>query len=187
MPFQFTCEICGTTFERHQRRHPKNPFRFCSRVCMNQRPLAERFWSKVDRTGGPDACWPWTGSRIRQGYGRINIDGALVLTHRVAFFLAFERWPACALHKCDNPPCCNPSHLFEGTYADNAADREAKGRGNQPRGSANPRAKLSEADVRAIREDARRGEAHSLIARRYGVSAHAIYSVVLRRTWAHVE
>jgi hypothetical protein len=94
----------------------------------------QRFWSKVDRSGGPDACWPWTCGRQRlRGYGFFWLvsAGMNVLTHRVAYQLEYGDFPdesLCVCHKCDNPPCCNPSHLFLGTRATNAQDAKSKGR-----------------------------------------------------------
>lgn len=90
---------------------------------------AEWFWLTVDKSGGPDACWPFTGYRMASGYGR-NRHG---YTHRYALTLALGRPLAPgmeACHTCDNPPCCNPAHLFEGTRLANEQDKTAKGRRN---------------------------------------------------------
>ena len=93
------------------------------------RPLAERFWENVDRSAGPDGCWPWIKARMPSGYGMIGIGRRPALTHRVAWELAHAHpGDAHVLHRCDNPPCCNPAHLFLGTNSDNIADRVEKGR-----------------------------------------------------------
>lgn len=94
-------------------------------------PLVERFAANV-QAGSEFECWPWTGKTIIKGYGRLRgADGDKVLAHRLAFELA-SGTPIpdglCVLHHCDNPPCCNPSHLFLGTMKDNTLDASAKGR-----------------------------------------------------------
>ncbi len=140
----------------------------------NPRPSPERrFWAKVDRSGGPNACWPWMGARARRdGYGRFDHDAA----HRAAYRFATGPIPdgLFVCHRCDNPPCVNPLHLWLGAAADNNADRDAKGRHRQAntpetaargdrngarlyperilRGERHPGAKLTDAEVARIRE-----------------------------------
>jgi hypothetical protein len=88
------------------------------------------FWSRVDKRG-PDECWPWLGApNNRHGYGGFWFDGKSELAHRLAYRLTFGQitdgfW---ILHSCDNPPCCNPAHLREGTVVDNNRDRTERGR-----------------------------------------------------------
>src|ERR1700680_5052102 len=79
-------------------------------------PLSERFWSHVDQSGGPDACWPWLISFAQFGYGQFCIEkGKMERSHRVAYALTFGAIPEgmCVLHRCDNPACCNPAHLWQ--------------------------------------------------------------------------
>lgn len=91
---------------------------------------AQAFWARVDQSGGHDACWPWTGSLDRKGYGRPYAKDWPRRTHRVAWMLTNGPIPEgmSICHHCDNPPCCNPAHLFCGSNLDNIADRVAKGR-----------------------------------------------------------
>lgn len=153
------------------------------------RTLAERFWPKVDQSGGPDACWPWVGARDPNGYGRVYIDGNGRLAHRVAFLLAHGRWPANgALHACDNPPCCNPAHLFDGDQAANLADAASKGRcaaGNTHPSRTHPdafRQKLSAADIVHVLARVASGEPRRDVARDFGITPEAIgYHIAKQR------
>jgi hypothetical protein len=109
----------------------------CYQLAVRRRlkgTLEERFWAKVERRG-IDECWPWKATR-RNGYGRLSAarSGGLQGAHRIAWSLANGEIPAGLkiLHHCDNPPCCNPQHLFLGTQADNVHDMFRKGRGRIP-------------------------------------------------------
>lgn len=95
---------------------------------------APEFWDNVDRSGGPDACWPWTGSRNRGGYGRFygKVATRIVLEERLGRKIGMDPGtgrPMVAMHTCDNPSCVNPAHLVEGTYVENTRDMIDKGRG----------------------------------------------------------
>ena len=135
-----------------------------------------RFWSYVDRTGGKDACWEWQGARSPAGYGRITIrraDGRIALrTHRYAYELTYgpiaDGMFIC--HRCDNPPCCNPAHLFAAPPAGNTADGRSKGRIVN---------KLNASDLVAIRREYEAGgTTYDKLAAKYGVAFGTIRDVV---------
>lgn len=113
-------------------------------------PLEPRFWSYVAVSGG---CWPWLGGTDDDGYGQFLYKGNAVRSHRVAWIFTFGEIPngLRVLHTCDNPPCCNPDHLFLGTQANNNADMVAKGRQRILYGEAHGSAKLTTNDVAAMR------------------------------------
>ncbi len=151
----------------------------------------ERFWSKVDHSGGPEACWPWTGYRNRLNYGVVSLPGGkLELTHRTAYRLNHGPIPngKKVLHRCDNRPCCNVAHHFIGTQADNIADMMAKGRHRPPdvRGVRHGSAKLDDERIREIRALQGSGESQDRIAARYGVSQSLVSLIWLGKIWTHV-
>jgi hypothetical protein len=150
-------------------------------------PLSERFWSYVDKSGGPDACWPWTGARLARGYGVFGMAAHSRLCHRIAWELANDA-PVPdgmdVLHSCDNPPCCNPAHLTPGTHRANQQDAAAKGR--MAWGTRRPEAKLTETDIPEIRRLCAEGMRLQVVADRFGVGSEAITKIVQRQRWAHV-
>jgi hypothetical protein len=150
--------------------------------------MADRFWPKVDRGAGPDACWPWTASTTH-GYGQIGVPGTRPhKAHRVAWELTNGPIPDGLLvcHRCDNPPCCNPAHLFLGTNADNMRDMVAKGRAGSrtAAGDLNPKARLTPEQVQEIRAAIASGEKFSELARRMGVSWTAVGNIAKGKTWS---
>ena len=149
---------------------------------------AARFWSKVDRSGGPESCWPYLRFCDKDGYGDFWFRGQNHKAHRVAYLLTYGEWPEPnGCHSCDNPKCCNPAHIFPGTVAVNMADRDAKGRHWVQHGERHPRARLTEDDVREIRRSHAAGEAsYTMLALRFGVHVQTIAGVVQRKNWKHV-
>lgn len=149
--------------------------------------ILERWWPKVDKRG-PDECWEWTGSKNRDGYGRFR-DGPPQKAHRVSYKLFCGPVPdgAQVLHKCDNPGCVNPRHLFLGDHIVNMQDMASKGRASVTRGTDNPNAKLTDAKVIAIRERYKAGgESLRKLAKEFGVSHELIRLIVTRVNWTHL-
>lgn len=161
------------------------------RAPLNPYSVEERFRRHVLR-GAPDACWEWTSAR-RKGYGTFKVQaGELgvdrrrdVYAHRVVFYLTHGRWPEpLARHTCDNPPCCNPAHIVEGTWQDNMTDKLVRGRCVNPAGAASVLSKLTQEQVDALRGRYARGEvSQSRLAAEYGISQSAVSKIIRGQRW----
>lgn len=155
----------------------------------------ERFWAKVDILG-PDECWCWLASSASEGYGQIWIGPNEATrrryrAHRLAFYLANGHWPLHhALHTCDNPRCCNPAHLYDGTDADNSHDAWKRNRAVAipPQiGQDNPGARLTDQHIPVIRQLLARGISQSQVAAQFGVSQATISRIARGAAWSHVK
>lgn len=147
----------------------------------------ERLWLRID-VRGPDDCWPWKGhSNDREGRGRLLRNGHRILASRAAYEEAKGPIPPGLLicHACDNPPCCNPAHLFIGTHSDNLCDAYDKRRLSQ-QGVHNPFSKLDDTIVREIRRQSK-FKSLATIGRELGVDISTIWKIVHRVSWKHVE
>lgn len=142
----------------------------------------ENFWARVQRGGD---CWEWTGLKDGNGYGRVMIGGKRKRAHRFALIFATGMDPEKleALHSCDNPGCCRPSHLRWGTHAENMKDRADRDRGFRATGEKHGAAKLTSGDARRIKFSG--APARALMAE-YGVSKSVIYHIRQGRSWSHI-
>jgi hypothetical protein len=123
---------------------------------------------------------------MSHGYGRFRYEGADQRAHRVAFRLTHGHWPVpCGLHTCDNTPCCNPAHLYEGTMADNARDRVNRQRqkGGARPGAANTNARFTARGVEVVREMHANGMGYGKIAAFFGVSKATVGFIIAGRSW----
>lgn len=160
-----------------------------------------RFWSKVDQSGGSNSCWLWIAAKDGNGYGQFGIGRKLFKAHRVAWTFtngSIENdgsyHGACVCHRCDNPSCVNPSHLFLGKQSENVQDMLNKGRHGSKsrpemmaRGSLHGHSKLTEHSVISIRmRYARGGVSFSQLGNIFGVSVSAISKVINRKLWTHI-
>jgi hypothetical protein len=140
---------------------------------------------------GNDAdCWPWKGAIVvdRMGYGRFALGDKSVRAHRHMYILIHGPIAddLVVRHKCDNPVCVNPRHLTIGTQKDNIADREARGRSDDRRGTKHPLARLGDWEVRQIRRLAELGNKHREIAAKFGISRQHVGRITRGDGWRHI-
>jgi transposase len=143
-----------------------------------------RFWKHVQIT---DGCWYWTSACNRpNGYGSFKIQGKMIGAHRFSYTITRGAIPKglCVCHKCDNPSCVRPDHLFIGTHKDNGRDKAEKGRA--PSGTRNAGSKVTEAQAAEIRRLDLTGIPQREIASRYGLIQTTVSRIVRADTWRHV-
>lgn len=163
-----------------------------------------RFWSRVTKT---EACWIWNGPKTRDGYGRLMYqDKTTVRAHRLSYLLNVGPIAEgmCVLHRCDNPSCVNPGHLYVGTHHDNASDRDIRGRGNIPsrsganhwmkrepervaRGESFSRSSITDEAVRMVRSRYACGDVtQKALADEFGITRKNLHLILRMKTWKHV-
>lgn len=158
-----------------------------------QEQIVEDFWKRVAK-GSPDECWEWQRARNERhagrDYGIMWVNGKKWKTHVFSYVLHFGPvnglW---VLHRCDNPPCCNPNHLFLGTCKDNVHDMISKGRAVRERGEDRYNARLTEDDIREIRRRCVRWDklnSQTALAKEFGVYHTMIHAIITGRRWKHV-
>jgi HNH endonuclease len=161
-----------------------------SPIAVAAMPLAVRFDRNTACLPDLPGCWLWTGSCLPNGYGLISVQGTYRLAHRQSYETFVGPIPPglCVLHHCDTPSCVRPDHLFLGTTADNYWDSARKGRATRLRGSRHQNAKLTEADVREIRQLAVNGGRGivTALANRFHVGYRTIGRVIQRTRWGHL-
>ena len=151
--------------------------------------LEIRFWKNVKKHGSR-TCWLWIGTTMSKksgSYGQIYYNGAMRLAHRISWLIHFNRIPddMCVLHKCDNPICVNPLHLFLGTLYDNNRDMAIKGRAKGTKmGETNPNSKLCWSQVERIRNYALQGYTHRQIGQRFNISHAQVGRIVRGEYWS---
>jgi hypothetical protein len=154
-------------------------------------PVEQRFWQYVNKT---DSCWLWTGATRDFGYGVINMGGAhgkAECSHRLSWIIHNGDIPSgmCICHKCDNPLCVNPNHLFLGTRSDNNKDMQSKGRYDKikrPKGEKHGRSKLTNEQVFSLRQDRKSGMVYRELSQKYNISIASAQRIAIGKDWKHI-
>ena len=146
--------------------------------------VSKKFFSKIDKT---DACWNWIGYLTKRGYGSFKTKFGS-LAHRFSYLYHFGDFDPslCVCHKCDNPLCVRPDHLFLGTQKSNMDDMVSKNRQQKCKGSGASKAKLTEGHVLYIRLLYQQGYQSKILADVFGVKPSTISNIITRKTWSHI-
>jgi hypothetical protein len=166
------------------------------RRLVSMSALEHRFWAKVQIVDDDNSCWEWTAARHPDGYGHFQMTppgeevNRAVNASRVVLMFQTGAMPVVACHTCDNPPCVRPSHLYDGNWATNGADKAARGRARgktNQRGESNDSAVLTDAIVIEARQRARAGEGVKAIAQALSVGRATINYAIIGTTWSHLD
>lgn len=152
---------------------------------------APYFWSQVNREGPihpvlQTRCWLWLGSLNAKGYGQVNFGGMMRSAQRMAWRLVYGEWPeGDTCHKCDNPPCVNIDHLWDGPRIENVHDAISKKR--HAHGESNGQSKLTNENIIEMRKEYATGTvSYKDLGNKYGVDEHVIGYAVRGQTWKHI-
>jgi hypothetical protein len=190
------CEVKGC---RNEERYKSGPFAgLCNKHFLQKKrhgkifetkydkTSEQRFWEKVDKT---ENCWNWVASCLKFGHGHFRVGKRVILAHRYSYELHIGPIPKdmCVLHKCDNPKCVNPDHLFLGTRINNIEDMDVKNRRIVLKGEKIGTSKLTEKEVSLIKGLLKTNAPRKGIADYFGVSLQAIEAIQSGRNWSWVE
>jgi hypothetical protein len=196
------CQACGNPVKRMRWELKPGKSVFCSRPCSRKAvgvaistryssSFENRFWERVDKNGPVvraelGQCWIWTGGKNAAGYGLVVCEHRAHLAHRMSFELTTgeKLEDLCALHKCDNPPCVRPDHLFKGSRNDNTQDMLNKGRHRVKRWTeTHPNAKLTSGQIAEIQKLYAAGITQIELADRFCTSQSNISRIVRKEAW----
>lgn len=193
--------LCGKTFKSYKSR----PGKYCSLSCANGsivitkknwqnathenriELIKQKFEEYVIKTD--EGCWKWKGTTKGAGYGKLHLSDSFISAHRASWLIHYGEIPnnLCVLHKCDNPECTNPSHLFIGTSKDNTQDMIKKGRKNPALGETRS-IKLTNEKVLQIKNLLKKNELTQLeIGQLFNVDQSTISNIKRNKRWKHIN
>lgn len=204
IPYGYCQCGCGQKTKLARQSHTKSkhtrgePFKYIFGHSTKKKPLEQRiaeFWNRVNKDGSIPVhclelgqCWEWTGSHDKDGYGQFSYTTGKQRATRIMWVFIYGEIPdgLFVLHKCDNPKCVRPDHLWLGTNIDNMRDRSQKGR--QCRGEKQRNAKLTETQIIDIRRRYAVGNvSYNVLSAEYHINKTTISQIILRKTWKHLK
>jgi len=193
LPTSCKIEGCDSKIEargwcsKHYQRWRRHGDPLYTEFCVDELTVKEILSNCTAMTNG---CLEWNRGRVTGGYGTFIFEGKIHASHRAVLELSLNRSLApkmLACHKCDNPPCCNPDHLFEGSSQKNIDDMFSKGCNKALFGESHGNSKLNEASVLEIKMLLQSGESCASIARRHNVNPRTILDIKHGLTWKHTN
>ena len=189
------CKFCNKSYTSENYLVKNNKTKFCSKSCKSKNAIIknlgtpiERFFKNIKDENTSD-CWLWKTYNHNDGYGTLHINRKRIYAHRYSWIIHYGEIPKglFVCHKCDNPKCVNPEHLFLGTNTDNVNDMIKKGRKKQAKGNDYSRAKLKSEDVIDIRKMMKEGKKAIEIAKLYKITAQHVRIIYRKLNWAHID
>lgn len=195
--FKRNCDYCGMYYEGYGAKYcsPKcatqinnrNPEKIEKIVKVTSKTLEQRYWEKVIKGKDINDCWKWKATKSEFGYGYMNHKKKTLMAHRASYMIHYGKIKEglSVLHKCDNPECSNPLHLFLGTQTENMQDMMEKKR--YPNGSNHPKSKITEEEVMRIKNLRVEGNTYKEIAKIMKVDYSNVRNILSGNTWKHIE
>ena len=180
------CQVCHKEFKIQNQRDEKA--KFCSWKCRKVKNLSINYLLQFIEIDDKTKCWNWKSTKDKNKYGTKKYKGKYYKTHRLFYEICNGKIPKdmCVCHRCDNPSCCNPDHLFLGTQLENIQDMINKNRQRSAIGEINKSSKLTEIEVIEIRNLYAQGISSRQLGKKFNINKSTILHIIHRRSWKHI-